>query len=120
LEFGKLVAPSPPAMHAPPRDAAQSTPPSSRSLPEHFPESHEQLPELRLVPLLRVQISLVVVDGVDQPSDLILVQVDLHAFKRMGPMLSFLRISTVQAAGSFDQRTWPRAVPRELQDCHRK
>jgi hypothetical protein len=49
------------------------------TLPEHSPQPDEKLPELGLVPLLRVQISLVMVNGVNQPSDLVLVQLDLHA-----------------------------------------
>ena len=61
--------------------SAASLPRSAlRSLPEHFPQPHQQLAEFRLVPLLRVQIGFVVVDGVDQPPDLVLVQIDLHAF----------------------------------------
>jgi hypothetical protein len=64
---------------------------SSRSLAQHLPKPHEQLPELRLVPLLGMQISLVVVNGIDRPPDLILVQVDLHAFYRPGAYPAVLR-----------------------------
>ena len=82
----------------------------SALLPEHLPEPHNQLPELRLVPLLRVQIRFVVIQGVNQPPDLVLVQVDLHAFKSMGRMLSFPPISTVQAVGASNQRADPRGL----------
>jgi len=51
-----------------------------RSFVQHLPQPHQQLPELLFVSLLQVQVRLIVIDGVDQPPDLILVQIDLHSF----------------------------------------
>ena len=48
-------------------------------LPKHLPASNKQFANIRLVPLLGVQVRLIVVHGVNQTSDVILVQIDTLA-----------------------------------------
>ena len=83
---------------------------------ERLPEAYEQIPELRLVPVLRVQVRLVMVKGVYQPPDLILVQVDLHALHYVLHIV--LSADFFGACNSFKRRVLRGMITRELQNCH--
>ena len=87
-----------------------------RPLPERFSETHEQIPELRLVPVLRVQVRLIMVNGVDQPPDLILVQIDLHALYDVLHMV--FTADFFGTCNAFKRRVLRGMITGELQNCH--